>query len=113
MVGGKRLTRSTISRTPPIAAARAKREQKPTRPSIVGENWGAGGDVAQELEVAIPEVGVRRRHAASDAQGHGAKSTPLSLDLSRMKARVECGAESRGRGGQGRGIDLVGVHISI
>ncbi|KAG8719342.1 hypothetical protein FRC08_003069 [Ceratobasidium sp. 394] len=114
MVGGKR-PRSTMSRAQPIAAARAKREQKPARSSIDGENWGSGGDVVQELEVTIPEVGVRRRRAAGDAQERRGKSTSPSLDLSRMKGlgssaglRVEIEVA-----GEGRGIDLVRVHISI
>ncbi|KAG8678444.1 hypothetical protein FRC08_017770 [Ceratobasidium sp. 394] len=84
VVGGKR-PRSTMSRAERIAAARAKREQKPTRSSTDGENWGPGGEVVQELKAVISEVGVRRRRAAGDAQGQGGKGTPPSLDLSRMR----------------------------
>jgi len=84
VMGGKR-PRSTMSRAERIAAARAKREQKLSLSSVEGENWGPGGDVVQELKAVISEVGVRRRRAAGDVQGPGGKSTPPSLDLSRMR----------------------------
>ncbi|KAG9108041.1 hypothetical protein FRC07_008535 [Ceratobasidium sp. 392] len=97
VVGGKR-QRSTMSRADRIAAARAKREQKPagaTTRGGGGENWGPGGEVVQELKAVISEVGVRRRRAASDAQLKG--GVPPSLDLSSTKVlspSVEVDGES-------------------